>query len=321
MPPLRILITTTSLQDTPGRHHEVLNAAGFEFERARGPLPEADMLKLVGTHDGILCGDDAFTRPVLQKCLPRLKILSKYGIGTDKIDLAAATDLKIPVGYCPGVNHVTVAEHSFGLLLALIRNIPQQDAVVKKGEWKRATGRELWGKTLGILGLGRIGKEVAKRAVAFEMKVCAYDIVWDEAFASRIGLERKPSAEAVLESADFVSLNMNLTPANREFLNAARLAKMKKGAYVVNCARGALVNQKDVTEALKAGRLAGYAADVVEPEPIAKDNPLLGAPNCVFTPHIGSRTYESVERQAMMAVENLLRGLRGEPLLAQANRI
>jgi D-3-phosphoglycerate dehydrogenase / 2-oxoglutarate reductase len=316
----RVLVTTTSFQDTPGRHHEVLGGAGFELERARGPLPEAEMLKLVGAFDGILCGDDAFTRSVLQKCLPRLRVLSKYGIGTDKIDLKAATDLRIPVGYCPGVNHVTVAEHTFGLLLALVRSIPAQDAVVKKGEWKRATGRELSGKTLGILGLGRIGKEIAKRAVAFEMKVVAYDVVWDDAFAAKVGVERKASAEEVLRAADLLSLNMSLTDRNREFLDAARLALLRPGAYVVNCARGALVSQPDVVAALKAGRLAGYAADVVEPEPIAKDNPLIGAPNVILTPHIGSRTYESVERQAMMAVENLLKGLKGEPLTAQANK-
>src|SRR5205823_5274221 len=110
----RILITTTSFQDTPGRHHDLLPADQFEIDRARGPLPEAEILNLVGGHDAIICGDDAFTRTVLQKCLPRLKVLSKYGIGVDKIDLASATDLKIPVTFCPGVNHVTVAEHTFG---------------------------------------------------------------------------------------------------------------------------------------------------------------------------------------------------------------
>jgi D-3-phosphoglycerate dehydrogenase len=279
------------------------------------------MLALVGDVDGILCGDDAFTRPVLQKCLPRLKILSKYGIGTDKIDLKAASDLKIPVGYCPGVNHTTVAEHTFGLFLALARNIVTEDAIVKRGEWKRMSGRELMGKTLGILGLGRIGKEIAKRAVAFGMTVCAFDLYWDEAFAKAVGVERKASGEEVLKAADLVSLNMSLTAENREFLNAARLAMMKPGAYVVNCARGALVNQADMAAALKEGRLAGYGTDVVEPEPIRKDNPLLAAPNVVFTPHIGSRTYESVERQAMMAVENLLKGMKGEPLTAQANKL
>ncbi len=316
----RILITTTSFQDTPGRHHDLLVPDEFEIERARGPLPEAEILKLAGTHDAIICGDDAFTRPVLQKALPRLKVLSKYGIGVDKIDLLAATDLKIPVTYCPGVNHVTVAEHTFGLLLSLTRLIPVQDAQVKRGEWKRATGRELAGKTMGILGLGRIGKEVAKRAAAFEMKVCAFDVYWDEAFAKQWNIERKPAGEDVLRAADVISLHMNLTDENKEFVNAARLAQMKRGAYLLNCSRGGLIHEGDVAAALKSGQLGGYGADVVEPEPILKTNPLLAAPNVVLTPHVGSRTYESVERQALMAVENMIRVLSGQAPHAQANK-
>ncbi len=321
MSQMRILITTTSFQDTPGRHHHLLAEAGFEIDRARGPLPEAEMLKIVGNHDGILCGDDAFTRTVLQKCLPRLKVLSKYGIGLDKIDVKAATELKIPVCFTPGVNHTTVAEHTFGLLLSLTRNIPSQDAVVKRAEWKRATGHELLDKTMGILGLGRIGKEVAKRAIAFGMKVCAYDIAWDEEFARNHGVERKAGPEDVLREADVVSLHMASTADNRGFINRQRLAMMKEGAYLVNTARGALIVEEDVAEALKSKRLAGYGADVVEPEPILKTNPLLGAPNVVLTPHIGSRTYESVERQALMSAENLIRVLRGQKPLAQANQV
>jgi len=317
----RILITTTSFQDTPGRHHDLLPADQFDIDRARGPLPEAEILRLVGDHDAIICGDDAFTKQVLQKCLPKLRVLSKYGIGVDKIDIPAATELKIPVTFCPGVNHVTVAEHTFGLLLALTRLIPQQDALVRKGEWKRSTGRELAGKTFGILGLGRIGKEVAKRAIAFEMKVCAFDLYWDEAFAKQHGIERKAAAEEVLQASEVVSLHMNLTGENKEFVNASRIALMRKGAYLLNCARGALIHEADVAAALQSGRLGGYGADVVEPEPIAKTNPLLGAPNVVLTPHVASRTYESVERQATMAAENLIRVLAGQPPLAQANKL
>ena len=316
----KILITTTSFQDTPGKHHDLLKQAGFEIERARGPLLEAEMLKLVGGHDGIICGDDAYTKPVLQKCLPRLKVLAKYGIGVDKIDLSAATELRIPVTFCPGVNHVTVAEHTFGLMLALTKQIPAQNAVVQGGGWKRSTGRELAGKTLGILGLGRIGKEVAKRARAFDMRLVAFDITWDEAFAKEHGVERRSAAEDVLKEADVLSLHMNLTDENREFLNASRLKLLKKGATVVNCSRGALVHQGDVAAALKDGHLAGYGADVVEPEPIEKSNPLLGAPNAVLTPHVASRTFESVERQAVMAAENLMRILNGQAPHAQANK-
>jgi D-3-phosphoglycerate dehydrogenase len=317
----RVLITTTSFQDTPGRHHDLLSPDSFEIERARGPLPEADILKLVGSHDAIICGDDAFTRPVLQKALPRLRVLAKYGIGVDKIDLQAATDLRIPVTYCPGVNHVTVAEHTFGLLLSLTRLIPQQDATVKRGEWKRSTGRELAGKTMGILGLGRIGKEVAKRAAAFEMKVVAFDVFWDEAFAKQWGIDRKATGEEVLRASDVVSLHMNLTDENKEFVNASRLGIMRRGAYLLNCARGGLIHESDVAAALKSGQLGGYGADVVEPEPIQKTNPLLSAPNVVLTPHVGSRTYESVERQALMAAENMIRVLAGQPPHAQANKL
>jgi D-3-phosphoglycerate dehydrogenase len=317
----RILITTTSFQDTPGRHHDLLPADQFDIDRARGPLPEAEILNLVGGHDAIICGDDAFTRTVLQKCLPRLKVLSKYGIGVDKIDIPAATDLKIPVTFCPGVNHVTVAEHTFGLLLSLTRLIPPQDALIKKGEWKRSTGRELAGKTMGILGLGRIGKEVAKRAKAFDMNVCAFDLYWDDAFAKQYGVERKQTGEDVLKASEVVSLHMNLTGENKEFVNASRIAMMKRGAYLLNCARGGLVHQGDIAAALKAGQLGGYGADVVEPEPIEKTNPLLSAPNVVFTPHTASRTYESVERQALMAAENMIRVLGGQPPHAQANKL
>jgi D-3-phosphoglycerate dehydrogenase len=314
----RILITTTSFQDTPGRHHAMLQEAGLAIERARGPLPEPELLKLVGGHDGIICGDDAFTRAVLERCRPRLRVLSKYGIGTDKIDLAAAAALGIPVAYCPGVNHETVAEHAFGLLLALTRRIPEHDAIVKRGEWKRHTGRELSGKTLGILGLGRIGKEMARRGAAFSMKLLAFDPFWDDAFARAHGVERRASVEEVLREADVATLHMNLTDENRACINAARLAAMKRGAYLINCARGALVDQQDVAEALREGRLGGYGADVLEPEPVERGNPLLSAPNVVLTPHVGSRTYESVERQAAMAAENLIRVLAGRPPLAQA---
>ncbi|MBK7495162.1 MAG: phosphoglycerate dehydrogenase [Candidatus Omnitrophica bacterium] len=315
----KILVTTTSFQDTPGEHHAMLESQGFDITCERGPLPESRMLELVGGYEGILCGDDAFTRKVLEKCRPTLRVLSKYGIGVDKIDLQAATDYRIPVTYCPGVNHTTVAEHTFGLILASYRQIPQQNAMVHQGQWKRMTGHGSMGQTLGILGLGRIGKEVAKRASAFGMRLIAFDPYWDDLFASQHSIEQKKSIDEVLLEADIVALHMNLTSENREFLNAARISRMKKGALVVNTSRGALVDQKAVAEAVKSGQLSGYVSDVVEPEPISPDCPFLGVEGIILTPHIGSRTYESVVRQATMAVENLVRVLKGEQPLAQAN--
>lgn len=317
----KILLTTTSFQDTPGEHHTLLESQGYEIHRERGPLPEEVMLSLVGDFDGILCGDDAFTRPVLEKCLPKLKVLSKYGIGLDKIDVPAATDLGIPVTFCPGVNHTTVAEHAFGLMLALYRQIPEQNTLVHQGEWKRMTGHELMGKTLGILGMGRIGKEVLKRAHAFGMDLVAYDPYWDAEFASSLGVARRETPEEVLKAADILGLHLNLSEETLHFLNRDRLALLKPDAIVINTSRGGLIDQEAVAEAIRSGRLAGYGADVVEPEPIKKDNPLIGLPRVVLTPHIGSRTYESVARQAMMATQNLIRVLNGEPPVAQANKV
>jgi D-3-phosphoglycerate dehydrogenase len=307
--------------DTPGSHHDLLKAQGFEIVTARGPLPEDQMLGLVGDVDGIICGDDAFTRAVIEKAMPRLKVISKYGIGVDRIDLEAAREVRVPVTNTPGVNEVTVAEHVFGLMISLARNIPQESQWVKKGQWKRITGHELWGKTIGIIGMGRIGKQVARRALAFEMKVLGCDPIWDDPFCQQYAVGRCLLAEELLRQADFVTLHMNLTPENRYFINRERLNLIKPTAYLINCARGALVNTVDLLEVLRGGRLAGYAADVLEHEPPGPDDPLIasGLENLIITPHIGSRTYESVVRQATMAVKNLAAVLNGEPPLARAN--
>ncbi|MEX0655495.1 MAG: phosphoglycerate dehydrogenase [Phycisphaeraceae bacterium] len=320
--PKRILLTTTSYQDTPGKHHDLLQASGYEVVRARGPLPEDEMLKLVtsnGGFDGLLHGDDAITARVIDAALPRLQCLSKYGIGLDSVDVAAATERKVPVLFTPGVNHTTVAEHTFGLMIALAKHLVVEVNHVKAGNWKRITGSELAGKTVGILGLGRIGKEVAKRARAFDMDVIAYDVYWDEAFVDEHDVRKCDTADQVAREADIVSLHMNLTPENREFINKTRIATMKDGAMVINCSRGGLVNEADVAEACKSGKLLGYGADVLEIEPMQTPHPFQDVDNIIVTPHIGSRTFESVERQAVMATENLLRLLNGEKPLAQAN--
>lgn len=319
---MRILLTTTSYQDTPGRHHDMLAKSGHEVVRARGPLPEAEMLKLIkekGPFDGFLHGDDEITRAVIQAALPSLKALSKYGIGLDSVDVKAATDLKVPVLFTPGVNHTTVAEHTFGLMIMLAKHLRTHSNSVKKGEWKRVTGIELAGKTLGVLGLGRIGKEVAKRGRAFDMQVIAFDVYWDEPFAAQYGVFRAASHEDVLRQADVISLHMNLTAENREFINQERIGLMKDGAMIINCARGGLVNEKDVAAACKSGKLYGYGCDVLDHEPIKAPHVFQEVDNVIVTPHVGSRTFESVERQALMSTENLLRLLKGDKPLAQAN--
>ncbi|HAY76035.1 MAG TPA: 3-phosphoglycerate dehydrogenase [Opitutae bacterium] len=316
---MKILLTTTSFQDTPGPHHQILDDAGFEIIRERGPLPEKRMLDLVGDIDAFLCGDDEITSKVIDRALPRLKVVSKYGIGLDKIDVEYLTDKGVPLTFCPGVNHTTVSEHTFALMLALFRKLVKEANHVAKGEWVRVTGNEIMGKTLSIIGLGRIGKEVAIRANAFGMKVIGYDLYWDEDFARGNQIIRAKSIDEALEQGDVVSLHVNLSDETRELINRERLSKMKDGVVILNCARGEIIHTQDVIDALHAGKIGGYGTDVLDVEPPPPDHPMLNAPNTVITPHIGSRTFESVERQATMAARNLVLALRGETPLAQAN--
>ncbi|MFZ9941638.1 MAG: phosphoglycerate dehydrogenase, partial [Luteolibacter sp.] len=302
-------------------HHELLEQTGFEIVRERGPLPEARMLELAGDFDAFLCGDDAITRKVLEKSLPRLKMISKYGIGLDKVDVAAATELKIPVTFCPGVNHTTVAEHTFALMLAACRRLVEEANLVREGNWKRITGHELHSKTLGIVGLGRIGREVATRARAFGMTVIGFGNHWDDEFAKAHGIQRSETLDDLFREADIISLNTKLTPQTRHMVDARRLALAKPGLFLINCARGELIDTQALIEALHSGAIAAYAADVVDVEPPPADHPLLSAPRVIITPHIGSRTHENVARQATMAVQNMIQVLAGRPALAQANEI
>ncbi len=316
---MRILLTTTSFQDTPGAHHDLLEKTGWEIITARGPLNEADTLALVGDVDGYICGDDAITRKVLEKARPKLKVLSKYGIGVDKIDVKSCTEFGIPLLFTPGVNHTTVAEHTFLLLLALEKNLLFHTDSTRAGGWKRKTGHELFEKTLGIIGLGRVGKEVAIRARAFGMKVISMSRHWDDKFAAQYGLKKAASLDELFAASDYISLHTNLASETRGLICTKNIAKMKKGVVIVNCARGEIVNTNDMVAALKSGQVGGYGTDVLDHEPPAADHPLLKLPNVVCTPHVASRTYESVVRQATCAVKNLILAMNGEKPIAQVN--
>jgi phosphoglycerate dehydrogenase-like enzyme len=235
------------------------------------------------------------------------------------IDVAAATDLRIPVLFTPGVNHTTVAEHTFALLLAAVRNLVVEANHVAAGRWTRITGNEVCGKTLAIVGFGRIGREVAIRARAFGLRVIGYGNYWDEDFARWHDITRVESFDELLAQADFVSLHTKLTAQTRHLIHAGNIGRLRRGAVIVNCARGEILELGALVAALKSGHLKAYAADVLDQEPPPADHPLLGLPNVILTPHIGSRTHESVQRQASCAVENLTRFLSGRPPVAQAN--
>jgi D-3-phosphoglycerate dehydrogenase len=333
-----VLVSTSSFIDTPGAHVKKLQDAGFEVTKARGPLNQDQLLSHIGDgtrFDAFLCGEDDFNARVLQAAAPRAKVISKYGVGLDKIDLSEAGKLGIKVTNTPGVNHTTVTELTFGLLLSLTRCIPEHNAIVHRCEWKRQTGRELAGKTLGVLGFGRVGKEVAKRAMAFGMNVRVFNTSWSaqhtayldllgKVFTDPLFSEYPPSIqhslkdEEFLPNVDFLSIHMSLTRDNQFFINRRRLGMCRRGVFIVNVSRGALVDQRAMADAIKNGQVAGYGADVLDPEPVQPDNPLLGLHNVHLTPHIGSRTHESVVRQGSAAVDNLIQALREQTSKAAA---
>jgi len=326
---MRILLTTTSYQDTPGRHHDLLKGSGFEVVRARGPLPENELLKLLekqvasgGGFDGLLNGDDEITARFIDAALTAptpLRVIAKYGIGLDTIDVPHATLRRLPVLFTPGVNHTTVAEHTFGLMIAASKQFYTHMNAVKQGQWKRQTGRELAGKTLAVLGMGRVGKEVAKRARAFEMEVIGYDLRWDTDFANQYAVKRSPTAEDALWRADIVSLHLPLTAETRGLIVGRTIGKMKGGVIIVNTARGGLIDEDAVADACESGKIGAYATDVLTQEPIQTPHRFQSIDNILVTPHISSRTFESVERQAVRATRNLVNFLTGQMDYIQAN--
>ncbi len=306
----RILLTSTSFQDTPGSHQDLLNSQDWELVRERGPLSEERMLELSGEFDAFLCGDDLISEAVIEKSLPRLQCISKYGIGLDKIDVDCATEKKIPVLFTPGVNHTTVAEHTMGMLLSLAKKIHSNACDVSAGKWtagwKKPIGNEIMGKTIAIIGLGRIGKEVAIRAKVFGMKVIAFDCYFDAEFAAEHGVRQAATAQEAMESADAIALHCALTDETRDMINAAQIERLKDGVLIINCARGEVVDNEAAAAALATGKIGGFATDVLDVEPPAADHPLLNAPNAIVTAHIASRTHESVQRQANRSLHNLI---------------
>ncbi len=304
----KILLTSTSFQDTPGEHQALLEKQGFSIDKLRGPLKENVMLEVIAEYDGIICGDDEITRNVIKKGAEgKLQIISKYGIGLDKIDLTAAKEFNMPVTNCPGVNQVTVAEHVFALLLSYSKNIIPENAFIQSQKWVRLIGTELSGKTIGIIGLGNVGKEVAKRALAFGMKILAYDKFKDLDFAQKYQVAYSDALTDLLKNSDIISLNISLNAESANMISIPNLGILKPGVIIVNTARAGLVEQDAIIQGIDTQIIKAYLTDVLEEEPMIKDHPFLKYENIIITPHIGSRTYENVVKQGIMSVENLLK--------------
>jgi glyoxylate reductase len=281
------------------------------------------LLQEVADCDGLLC---LLTDPIDAEVIAagaRLRVISQMAVGVDNIDLRAATARGIPVGHTPGVLTEATADFTFALLMAAARRIPEGVDYVRAGKWRTwepmgLLGVDIWGATLGIVGMGRIGTAVARRARGFAMHILYYDPTRRPELEAELGVEYA-ELDDLLARSDFVSLHCPLTPETHHLIGEAALKRMKPTAILINAARGPVVDPAALVRALSEGWIRAAALDVTEPEPIPPDHPLLSLPNCIVVPHIASATVSTRERMAAMAAENLLAGLRGQRLPYCAN--
>lgn len=275
----------------------------------RERMEEADLLKYAGQFDGAICGDDRYTARVIEACSPRLKIISKWGTGIDSIDAEACSRHGIKIGRTLNAFTTPVADTVLGYMLAFVRRQPWMDREMKSGKWEKIPGRALSECTLGIIGVGNIGKAVTRRARAFGMKIYGTDIVEiDHVFISETGIEMMDLA-TLLSASDFVSLNCDLNPSSYHLINSKTLALIQPSAVLINTARGPIVEEKCLIEALQDGRLGGAALDVFEVEPLPLDSPLMKMDNVMLAPHNSNSSPAAWERVHWNTIKNLLDGL------------
>jgi D-3-phosphoglycerate dehydrogenase len=289
---------------------DVLRAAGIEAEAKPG-LKAGDLLAAVRDVDGIVVRSDTQVTDEVMGAAPRLRVIARAGAGVDNIDVPAATRRGIVVMNAAGENTISAAEHTMSMILSLARRIPAADRSMRAGKWERGSaflGIELFGKTLGILGVGKVGREVAARARAFGMEIIGYDPVLTPEAAARAGVTAA-KLEEVLEKADVLTLHLPLTEGTRHLLNRERIARCRKGVRIVNVARGGVVDEAALVEAIRSGQVAGAALDVFEHEP-PTGSPLLGLDGVVLTPHLGASTQEAQEKVAARIGETVAAFLR-----------
>lgn len=279
---------------------EILEQAGLKVT-APGQMKREETLAAIADADALIIRSGTKADAALINAATKLKAIARAGVGVDNVDLDAASAKGIAVMNTPEGNTVATAEFTFGLMLALARHIPQAYDSLNSGKWDRKSfqGVELRGKTLGVVGFGRIGRAVAKRAQAFEMTVIAYDPFIPADFAADLGVEMV-SLETLYSRADFITLHSVVTDETREMFNRSTFAQMKKGVRIVNAARGALINEVDLAEAIKSGQVAGAALDVYGEEPPPAGHPLIGLPGVIDTPHLAASTDEA---QVAVAIE------------------
>lgn len=314
----RVLVTPTSFGANDPRLRAELEAAvgSVIYNPTNRPLSSTEVADFLPGCDGFIAGLDVIDRTALAAA-DRLKVIARYGAGVDRVDLDAARAKGIVVTNTPAANASAVAELTVGLLLALARTIPAASAATKSGGWPRLSGVSLEGKTVGLLGLGAVGRQVARRLAGFDCVIVAYDPVVDAHTAAEQGATLLPLDE-VIGQTDFLSLHLPALPQTRGMVNAAFLAQMKPGAYLVNTARGELIVEADLLAALQSGRLRGAALDVFAVEPPGAENPLLALPQVIATPHTGAHTDGATNAMGWGALRDCLAVLSGEE---PANRV
>lgn len=305
-----ILVTATSYGKNDIRLKTELESrvASVTYNPTGKPLTSQQVADLLPGIDGYIAGLDIIDRSALEKA-DHLKVIARYGVGVDSVDLDAAREKGIVVTNTPGANSVSVAELALGLMLALARQIPEAVTAVHQGKWPRLSGLSLENKTVGLLGLGAIGKQLAIRLRGFDCRILAYDPYADQNFAAANNI-KLTSLEEVIAEADFVSLHLPLLPETRFLVNANFLAKMKKGSYLINTSRGEVVDEGALLAALETGHLRGAGLDAFTIEPPDPSNPLLQLPQVIATPHLGAQTDGATSNMGWLAMQDCLAVLR-----------
>lgn len=298
---------------------QLLRDAGFDVELGVD-WEDGELDRRIGEFDGILIRSATKLDAGLLEKATRLRAVGRAGVGVDNVDVDAATKRGIIVANAPQSNVITAAEHTVGMLLALARNIPQAHGALVAGAWDRSkySGTELYEKTLGIIGFGRIGQLVAERALSFGMKVVAFDLYVGEERFREAGVQRCETSDELYEAADFITIHLPVTPETDSWLDADAFAKMKDGVRVINVARGKLVVDDDLKAALDSGKVGGAALDVFRDEPVT-DHPLFGYKNVVVTPHLGASTAEATDRAGYQAAEQVVAALTGGAVTTAVN--
>jgi phosphoglycerate dehydrogenase-like enzyme len=302
----RVLIVPAPLFQLPGEHVDRLLAAGFEVKyppAKQALLSESQIIEALGGVSAVIAGSEPYNDRVFTAA-PQLRVVSRSGVGSDAIVMADATRHKVVVTITPGTNHDAVAETAMALLLTLARSVIHLDREVHAGRWPRDAVRPVRGSTLGIVGLGRIGQSVAQRATGFGVRIVACEKFPDREFVARYGIELV-DLDTLLSQSDFVTLHVPMGPETKGLINRQTLARMKPGAILINTARGGLVVERDLLQALESGRIGGAGLDVFEIEP-AIGNPLLSHPNVVASPHVAGVDTQSLSDMANLAAQNIV---------------